>query len=1002
MSMSVGTITGELLLNDKWSKPIKDAEKATKGFSDSAEKELNDVDNAAQQTQDGMNQLLSAFAAFEGVKFMASAAVGFAKMGAELEQTRVSMEVFLGSAEKADQVIRELNQFSAVTPFTSDQVVQAGKSLLAFGLEAEKLQDTLRAVGDVSAATGKDFNELATIYGKAMTQGVIQAEEINQLTEAGVPIIGELAKNLGVAEDQIKKMASQGKIGFKELEEAFQTLTGEGGKFFNLMEKQSQTAAGLMSTLQGVVEQLGAEISEQMLNAAKPALMAVVEASTVLLDTWNNLDDDTKELIATLVLVNGTLVFLGATVIAAKVAYTAAMAAMAASNTAFMATLGPIGAAMALVTAGVIAYHVAIKKARSETDKAIDAYNRTTKSLNTLTSELQQMSKLSKDSAKYGEIAAQAMERLAESAESYGVAVDKTNRDLDYMIQKQKEVQQAAENTLKANRGMVEMNAMTTLLDLSLGRNARVAQIASEALVRLGEAGTDASAKMRILSETTDRINNATDMFSRNQWMRDLENISIRYTNIQNAIDDMNNSMDNSEPPEGAPGTDGFNNAVERSVLNIREMERAAQDMQAELAKIKPDKWAKIGDEFQELSDMGPLAYGISEITQAFDVAESTAKAFGTEAANALGKLADAYMDSLNAMEEATQAKLQKNADIASLLGEVAEAEMKKKHEKELELLDQRYESEIKLMRDAALERKLLEDEELAEKKRRLEAELEAELEKERILFEQKKQMLMEQSADEEQARLARQVMENDWVNYVERRNEELNKRLQEEDSKSAEEKQRIESQLQTNITALQDSQQTERESIKQQQLRQEKEHTKKMAIVQYAYELFAYESAKRVAIATAGFKFADSIMSAVQAGAAMAAIFPPITAPLGAALTAALVAMSAQAYNASIATIHAQKPLPPATLFMQEGGVVQGRLHSQGGVPAEVEAGEMVVSRNLTTRVEQMVSRDESGQRGSNVIIQSGAIVVNGSVDDRMVDMIAEKIGQQIEQRRL
>lgn len=211
-----------------------------------------------------------------------TAAKASAQLGIEMEQTRVAFTTFLGDADKATDTIKELNQFSNVTPFDNAQVLKAGKGLLAFGVEQEKLIPTLKKIGDISAGTGKDFNELAVIYGKARVAGTLYAEDINQLVEAGVPIMGEFAKALGTTEDKVKKLASEGKLKFKDLEQAFANLTGEGGMFFNLMEKQSQTLGGKISTLKGKFQLLGASIGE---NLIAPLISPLVEKGIDILDT---------------------------------------------------------------------------------------------------------------------------------------------------------------------------------------------------------------------------------------------------------------------------------------------------------------------------------------------------------------------------------------------------------------------------------------------------------------------------------------------------------------------------------------------------------------------------------------------------------------------------------------------------------------------------------------------------------------------------------------------
>lgn len=270
-----------------------------------------------------------------------------ATLGIEMEQTRVSFTTFLGSAEKANKAIADLNEFSNVTPFDNAQVIKAGKGLLAFGVSQNKLIPSLKKIGDISAGTGKDFNELATIYGKARVAGTLYAEDINQLVEAGVPIMGEFAKALGTTEDKVKKMASEGKLKFKDLETAFSNLTGEGGMFFNLMEKQSQTVGGRLSTLLGKMQGLGIAIGTALL----PAIGLFTDLALGLVENTGLLTD--------MAIVLGTVAGgFAAYAIGAKVAAAATWIAAGGFQALAAAMIAnPIGlvvAGLAALTAGII------------------------------------------------------------------------------------------------------------------------------------------------------------------------------------------------------------------------------------------------------------------------------------------------------------------------------------------------------------------------------------------------------------------------------------------------------------------------------------------------------------------------------------------------------------------------------------------------------------------------------------------------------------------------
>lgn len=194
---------------------------------------------------------------------MGLGAIGIGSIGAALtkglvdsaavEQTNIAFETMLGSAEKAQKLVAQMTAFAAKTPFELPGITGTAKTLLAFGMTQEQIMPTLKTLGDVAAGTGKDLQELGVIYGQIRASGRLMGGDMLQLVNAGVPIITTLAKQYGVAEGEIKKMSEAGKISFADVEKAFQTMSGEGGIFFNMMERQSGTMGGMWSTLQDAI-----------------------------------------------------------------------------------------------------------------------------------------------------------------------------------------------------------------------------------------------------------------------------------------------------------------------------------------------------------------------------------------------------------------------------------------------------------------------------------------------------------------------------------------------------------------------------------------------------------------------------------------------------------------------------------------------------------------------------------------------------------------------------
>ena len=177
-------------------------------------------------------------------------ATGFAiKSAADFQQTRIGIENMLGSADAARDTLKEISDIAAKTPFEFAELADSARQLLAFGFNAEDAVKTMTSLGDVSAAIGAPIGDLSYLMGTLRTQGRAFTIDIRQFAQRGIPIYEYLAKTLGKSEQAIMGMIEEGKIGFPEVEEAFKSMTGEGGKFYQTMDKQSESFNGRVSTL---------------------------------------------------------------------------------------------------------------------------------------------------------------------------------------------------------------------------------------------------------------------------------------------------------------------------------------------------------------------------------------------------------------------------------------------------------------------------------------------------------------------------------------------------------------------------------------------------------------------------------------------------------------------------------------------------------------------------------------------------------------------------------
>ena len=205
------------------------------------------------------------FAAFQGLRFSIIKA-------AELETQSRSLQVLTGNLESAKNIISELQEFAAVTPFTGSELIETAKRLKAFGVDTENLVDTVKRLGDVSGATGSDLGGIATAFGQIVAKGRLQGEELLQLPERGVALADVLKKEYELTGVEFSKALEQGRFSAEVVQFALEELTDVGGKYANGAISQSTTLAGKFSTLQDNIERIGRAIGQALTPALSGAL----------------------------------------------------------------------------------------------------------------------------------------------------------------------------------------------------------------------------------------------------------------------------------------------------------------------------------------------------------------------------------------------------------------------------------------------------------------------------------------------------------------------------------------------------------------------------------------------------------------------------------------------------------------------------------------------------------------------------------------------------------
>lgn len=197
---------------------------------------------------------------------------------ADWEQAQTAFEVLLKDGKAATKLLQDLEQFNLETPFEAPEVTEAAKKLLAYGFSAKTITDDLKLLGNVAAGVQQPLSEIAYLYGTIKTAGRAYSKDIYQFAGRGIPIMEALAAELKTSKDQVLKLASEGKVGFKEIEGAFKRMSKEGGPFFKMMEKQSMTGKGLMSNISDAFGKLSRAMGQPLLESAKPVMQVMMSS----------------------------------------------------------------------------------------------------------------------------------------------------------------------------------------------------------------------------------------------------------------------------------------------------------------------------------------------------------------------------------------------------------------------------------------------------------------------------------------------------------------------------------------------------------------------------------------------------------------------------------------------------------------------------------------------------------------------------------------------------
>ena len=213
---------------------------------------------------------------------MSVAGVASVKYNASIEQLQTSFETMTGSAEKAAEVVGRLRTMGAETPFETADLAKVTQLLMQYGFTADDALEKMRMLGDIAQGNTQAMESIATGYAQMASAGKVNLQDIKQMINGGFNPLQEISERTGESMTSLYDRISKGTMAVEEITESMRYATSEGGKFYQSMEKQSQTLNGQLSTLKDNLSSFGGMIFEPISDKLRDAL--IPDANAILGD----------------------------------------------------------------------------------------------------------------------------------------------------------------------------------------------------------------------------------------------------------------------------------------------------------------------------------------------------------------------------------------------------------------------------------------------------------------------------------------------------------------------------------------------------------------------------------------------------------------------------------------------------------------------------------------------------------------------------------------------
>lgn len=280
LNSAVDALNAKMRQIDKVASNIKLSKQNAGGYARDLRNIVSEMQNVGSRGGWLRDQLQNIFSIYGAKQFLDN----LIQIGGEFEKQKIALGALFGSKLKADTMYSKIQNLAVQSPFTFGELTNFTKQLASFGFEYKDIYDTTKRLADLSAGIGVDMGRVILAYGQVFTARFLKGPELRQFTEAGIPLVQELAnkytkeRGQNISAGDVYNMVSEKQVRFEDVKEIIDKYTSEGGKFYKMQEKLSDSVAGKWSNLKDSIEIAYSELETSNKGVLKGSISLLTKA----------------------------------------------------------------------------------------------------------------------------------------------------------------------------------------------------------------------------------------------------------------------------------------------------------------------------------------------------------------------------------------------------------------------------------------------------------------------------------------------------------------------------------------------------------------------------------------------------------------------------------------------------------------------------------------------------------------------------------------------------